>query len=218
MNLFRHRFLAWITPGAQVWVGVFLAVYLAAVLGGVAHFFDLAGWLGLMGPKLFGGQVWRLMTYAVLSPGIGPLIGNCLGVVFMGFLLEKYWSRGEFWLYGAVTAIGGGLAYVAMHASDGVALIGPGPVFFAMFIGVGFVRGRELVQLPPFTGMLTWHLVALAAGINLLLTALTSGMGAALVMVAAALTGYVYLSLRYRWLMSRDSRVVESERINRLEL
>ncbi len=218
MNLFRHRYLAWITPGARGLAGVFLAVYLVAAIGGLLHAYDLAAGLGLTGSKALAGQAWRLVTYAVLSPGLGMLMGNCLGAVFMGILLEKFWSRGEFWLYGLITAAGAGLMHVALHAADGVALIGPGQVFFAMLIAVAFVRGREVVQMPPFTGMLTWHLVAIVAGINLLVTALTSGIGAALVMGAAAAARYVYLSLGQRWLMGRDSRVVGSERVNGLEL
>jgi hypothetical protein len=37
-------------------------------------------------------------------------------------------------------------------------------------------------------------------------------------MISGGATGFSYLWLRQKWLMSRDSRVVHSERINRLEL
>lgn len=197
---------------------VLVLVYLVASLGGLMTACNLVAQLDLVGSKALAGQVWRLFTYAVLSPGFGALIGNCVGVVFVGFLLEKFWSRREFWLYGVVTAAGAGLAHSLLHSSDGVALVGPEPVFFAMLIAIAFVRGREVVQMAPLQGMLTWHLVAAVAGIQLVGTTLWAGLVPALVLAAGALTGYLYLWLRHKWLMNRDSRVVESQRINRLEL
>jgi hypothetical protein len=40
----------------------------------------------------------------------------------------------------------------------------------------------------------------------------------AIVMAAGGLSGWFYVWARHKWLMSRASRVVPSERISRLEL
>ena len=218
MSFFRQRFLAWITPGAAGVLWLLLVVYLAMLLGSVLHLYDLAGWLALTGPKLFAGQAWRLLTYAWLSPGLPFLIGNALSFIFLGILLERFWTRGDFWLYCAVTAMGAGLARVCLQPSGGMPLMGPGPVTFGLLLAVAFVRGREVVQSPPLTGMVTWHLVLVVGAIILASMALSTGLVPAMVTGAGALTGYLYLSLRYKWLMNRDSRVVQSDRISRLEL
>jgi hypothetical protein len=72
--------------------------------------------------------------------------------------------------------------------------------------------------MEPFGGVSVWQLVLVAAGISLLVVLLTAGLVIALVMASSGLTGFLYLWLQHKWLMSRASRVVRSERINRLEL
>jgi hypothetical protein len=46
----------------------------------------------------------------------------------------------------------------------------------------------------------------------------TAGLVTAIIMSAGGLTGWLYLWLKHKWLMSRASRVAHSERMSRLEL
>jgi hypothetical protein len=91
-------------------------------------------------------------------------------------------------------------------------------MMFGLLAAWGFLRGGERLMVEPFGNLSVWQLVLLAGGISLLMVLLTAGLIIALVMLAGGLTGFLYLWLRHKWLMSRASRVVHSERINRLEL
>ena len=218
MNAFSQRLLAALTPGVRLLLVLFVGVYLTAVIGRGLHVFDLYGWLALSGPRFWDGQVWRLVTYSLLPFGILDLVMNCLALLVLGGRLERFWSRGELWLYCAVTTAGAGLAKVLLQPYSPRPLTGAAPMLFGLLAAWAFLRGRERLAMEPFGGLSVWHLVALAAGISLLVVLFTAGPVVALVMASGGLTGFVYLSLQHKWLMSRASRVVRSERINRLEL
>lgn len=218
MNAFSQRLLAMLTPGVRLLLALFTGVFLAAMVGRWLHIFDLYGWLALSGAKFWDGQVWRLVTYALLPFGILDFIMNCLALVVLGGRLERFWTRGELWLYCAVTAAGGGLAKVLLDPNGPVPLTGAAPMMFGLLAAWGFSRGGERLMVEPFGNLSVWQLVLLAGGISLLTVLLTAGLVIALAMLAGGLTGFFYLWLRHKWLMSRNSRVVHSERINRLEL
>jgi hypothetical protein len=61
-------------------------------------------------------------------------------------------------------------------------------------------------------------MVLIFAVVSLLGTFFTGGLGAAVVLAAGGLSGWLYLWLRHKWLITRSSQTFQSERINRLEL
>lgn len=91
-------------------------------------------------------------------------------------------------------------------------------MMFGLLIAWGFLGGREVINLVVFGVMTVWKLVLVAGAISLLIVFLTAGLVAAIIMAGGGLTGFLYLWLKHKWLMSRASRVIHSERINRLEL
>ena len=218
MNAFSQRLLACLTPGVRWLLALFAGVYLMAIIGRWLHVFDLYSWLTLSGLKFWDGQVWRLVTYALLPFGILDLIMNCLALVVLGGRLERFWSRGELWLYCVVTTAGAGSVKVLLQPGSPLPLTGAAPMMFGLLMAWAFMRGGERLVMEPFGGVSVWQLVLVAAGISLLVVLLTAGLVIALVMASGGLTGFLYLWLQHKWLMSRASRVVRSERINRLEL
>jgi len=159
-----------------------------------------------------------LVTYALLPFGILDLVMNCLALLVLGGRLERFWSRGELWLYCALTTAGAGLVKVLLQPGSPPPLTGAAPMMFGLLAAWAFMRGGERLMVEPFGNLSVWQLVLLAGGISLLMVLLTAGLIIALVMLAGGLTGFLYLWLRHKWLMSRPSCVVRSERINRLEL
>jgi membrane associated rhomboid family serine protease len=218
MKNFWPRLLASLTPGTRMLLGLLAAFYLAAVIGKAAHFFDLYGWLALSGPTFWHGQIWRLVSYALLPAGILDFIMNGIALVLLGGLLERHWSRGEFWIYCAVAAAGAGLAKVLLQFSSPQPLVGAAPMIFGLLIAWGFLCGRENISLVPFGEMTVWKLVLVAGAVSFLIMFLTAGATTAVIMSAGGLGGWLYLWVKHKWLMSRAASVAHSERINRLEL
>jgi membrane associated rhomboid family serine protease len=218
MNHFWQRFLAALTPGVRILLGLLAATYLAAVIGKSLHVFDLYDWLAVSGPKFRSGQIWRLITYALLPARVLDFLMNSIALVMLGGLLERHWSRGDFWLYCLVAAAGAGLAKVLLQFSSPLLLVGAAPMMFGLLIGWGFLCGREQISIVPFGEMTVWKLVLVAGAASFLIMFFTAGLMTAIIMSAGGLTGWLYLWLRHKWLMSRTSRVAHSERINRLEL
>jgi membrane associated rhomboid family serine protease len=218
MKNFGPRLLASFTPGVRVCLCLLTLVYLAAIGGTMTHSFDLYGWLTLSGTNFWSGQIWRLVTYVVLPFGLPDFVMNCVALIMLGGLLERHWSRGELWRYAIVTVAGAGVAKVLLQFSSPVPLMGAAPMIFGLLIAWGFLCGREIIHLIVFGEITVWKLVLGAAVISLLILFLTAGLVTALIMAAGGLTGWLYLWLKNKWLMSHASRVVHSERINRLEL
>jgi membrane associated rhomboid family serine protease len=212
------RLMEVLTPGVRVLLGVLVAVWVAAVLGQVLKAYDLPGWLVLSGPQCWHGQVWRLATYALVPAGVLDLLLNGVALALLGGLLERHWSRGEFWGYCLVAALGAGLAKAGLDGSGPLPLMGAAPMAFGLLIAWGFLCGRESILLPVWGAATVWQLILVAAGVSLLTMVFTAGLKLALIVAAGGLAGYIYLWLKHQWLMRRAAGVVHSERISRLEL
>ena len=213
-----QRFLAALTPGVQIMLGLVAAAYLVAVIGKLTHTFELYGWFALSGPKFWRGQIWRLVIYAWLPAGILDFLMNGIALVMLGGLLERHWSRGQFWFYCLVAAVGAGFAKVLLQISNPMPLVGAAPMMFGLLIGWGFLCGRENISIMPFGEMTVWKLVLVAGAVSFLIMVFTAGLVTAIIMSAGGLAGWLYLWLKHKWLMSRASRVAHSERMSRLEL
>ncbi|MGA2854146.1 MAG: rhomboid family intramembrane serine protease [Verrucomicrobiota bacterium] len=218
MKNFLQRFLASLTPGVRILLGLLAAAWLAAVIGKYLHAFDLRDWLAVSGPKFWSGQIWRLVTYALLPAGIMDFLMNGIALVMMGGLLERHWSRGEFWRYCLVSAAGAGLAKVLLQSSNPLPLVGAAPMMFGLLIGWGFLCGHESISVFPFGEMVVWKLVLVAGAAGFLIMFSTAGLVTAIIMAAGGLTGWLYLWLKHKWLMSRAGSMVPSDRISQLEL
>ena len=218
MKILRQRFLALLTPGVQWLLGLLAGMYLTAVIGKLIRAFDLYDWLALSGPKFWNGQIWRLVTYGLLPVGVLDFLMNSVALVMLGAMLERHWSRGELWLYCIVAAAGAGFAKVVLQFSSPLPLVGAAPMMFGLLIAWGFLCGRETINLMPFGEMTVWKLVLVAGAISFLIMFVTAGLFTAIIMAGGGLTGFLYLWLKHKWLMSRVGSVIHSERINRLEL
>ena len=215
MNRFWNQFLATLTPGVRILLAVLTATALAAFIGRATVDFNLDEWLALTAQQFWHGQIWRLVTYALLPAGILNFIMNAFALIILGGWLERVRSRGELWIICAVSASGAGLAAVLLPFAQ---LTGAGPMMFGLLAAWCFHCGHEKVSVFPFGEMTVRQLALAAAAASLLFTAISAGWQMATVMAAGGLSGWLYAWLWQKWLMSRASRVVPSERISRLEL
>jgi membrane associated rhomboid family serine protease len=215
MKIFWQRFLSALTPGVRILLILLTAVYLSAIVGKLTGTFDLYRWLAASAPDFWRGQLWRMVTYALLPMGVVDFLMNCLALVMLGSILERHWTRGELWLFCAIAAAGAGLTQMILSS---LPLTGAAPMMFGLLVAWTFVSGHETVLFPLFGQMTVRVMFLIFAAVSLLVMFFSAGLTATLVMAAGGLTGWVYLWLRQKWLMTRAGRVVESGRINRLEL
>jgi len=73
-----------------VWIGIFSG----SQRGRWLDFYDLASFE--VGSAIFGGQVWRLLTYQFLHAGFFHLLFNMIGLYFFGPLMERWWGSKRF--------------------------------------------------------------------------------------------------------------------------
>jgi len=193
-------------------------VYVAALAGRFSGAYDLYRWLPLDAPDFCSGQIWRVISYALLPISIGDFLANGFLIMMFGGLLERAWPKTEFWIYCVVSVLGAGLLEVILGSSSRSAISGTAPLCFGLLVGWGFALGYEKV-LMMLLGEVTVRQTALVAGLLSI-----AGVWAALGMMNAIITagggfaGFCYLWVQLKWMGTRNSRIVESERMSRLEL
>ena len=218
MRRLWQRFAAGLTPGVRVLLSLQAACFLLALAGQMTGTVDLHRWLAMGAPEVWHGQIWRLVTYALLPAGVLDFAMTALALVMLGPLLERHWTRRALWLFCGIAAGGAGLGDLLLAGAGAPTLTGAGPVMFGLMIAWTFTSGLEVVPVLPFGPMTVGQLVLLFAVLSLLMSFFSAGFIPALVQAAGGLAGGLYLWLRHKWLLARASRAVYSERIRRLEL
>ncbi|MBI2929710.1 MAG: rhomboid family intramembrane serine protease [Verrucomicrobia bacterium] len=213
-----QRWFALVSPGVRGLLALLTGAYLAAAVGRVTHTFELSAWLALSSPEFWGGRVWQVVTYALLPATIMDFLFNGLMIVWLGGWVERVWSRGELWLYCGICAVGAGLAKVLLTPASPDVMVGTTGVVMGLLAAVARLFGHERTMLMGAweTSVRTATLAIAAA--SLLLMAPMAGLLNAAVMLSGGLTGWVYLSLRWKAIHAQRSRAVTSQRIGRLEL
>jgi membrane associated rhomboid family serine protease len=80
-----------------------------------------AAWLVLLPPAVFRGQVFRLLTYALVNASIGTLLVDLLLLWQMGSELEPGWGSRRFALFLAASAFVAGLLGLFVGGGAGLA-------------------------------------------------------------------------------------------------
>jgi len=218
MRLIWQRFLQSLTPGVRTALIVLAAAYLAEVIGLWSSAYNLSAWLALSGPAFWKGRVWLAITYVLLPAGILDLLFNGMMIACLGPLIERVWSRCEFWFYCLITAIGAGLAKVTLQPSNPSLLIGAGAVVFGLLAAWTRFYGREEIRLGLIWQTTARRAALLLAAITFLMLVASAGLVDAVVTLSGGLAGWLYLSLRWKVNLTCRSRAVTSQRISRLEL
>lgn len=78
--------------------------------------------LPLSGQDVFHGQLWRLLTHAFVHENIFHLLSNAASLVLLGCIAEPIFGRARFLVICALTAIGGGTAYLFVLDPMSIAL------------------------------------------------------------------------------------------------
>jgi len=218
MCRFWHRCVGSLPSGVRLILFLMAAAYIAAWAGRILNAYDLPRWLAL-NPAAFGvGRILTVATYVLVPAGPMDLIFNLLLIGWLGPCLESMWSRWELWTYCLLTAVAGGTAKLLLAHFDPTRLIGAMPMVCGLLVAWMRLRGHERAQawLLGQTTVLRMGLVMLAAWTIFLW--LNAGLISAVIVLAAALGGWLYLALRWRLNREPPGHPVESQRMRRLEL
>ena len=160
-------------PSVLAWflgilMGVFILQNIAQWTGSDA-FFEYGA---LSSGGVRHGWVWTLFTYALLHGGIFHLLVNGLGLFFFGRELEAALGSRRFTQALFVTALGGGLAWLALHFHRSDIVIGASGILMGLLTIYACLYPRRPLTLLlffviPVTLQPVW-IVALFGGIDLL--------------------------------------------------
>ncbi|MDX1681719.1 MAG: rhomboid family intramembrane serine protease [Phycisphaeraceae bacterium] len=107
---------------------------------------------------LYGGQVWRLLTYQFLHGGFGHLLFNMIALFFFGPLMEQWWGRRRFLIFYLLCGTAGAFFYTALffvpdllNATARTPMVGASGSIFGILIGCAlcYPNQRVMLLIPP---------------------------------------------------------------------
>jgi membrane associated rhomboid family serine protease len=95
-----------------------VAIFLAMCVGGgaLSDSATLVAWGGNVGPRTTNGEWWRLVTSLFVHAGAFQLLGNLIGVLSVGLMLERLVGPVAFTLTYLVAGAIAGIAALSAHA------------------------------------------------------------------------------------------------------
>ncbi len=139
-------------PSVLAWflgllVGVFVTEQILRVWIGSEALLDY-GALSSIGIRT--GQVWTVLTYALLHGGIGHLLMNGLGLYFIGRELQTRLGPTRFLQLILFAALGGALVWLGVHLNRPGSVIGASGVLMAFLAVFACYEPRRPIQLLLF--------------------------------------------------------------------
>jgi membrane associated rhomboid family serine protease len=213
-----RNFLQPLKTGTRVLVLIMALLYAGSLVGRATGKFNLFEWLGLRSTSVWHGEVWRVVSYAFLSPNLFNFVLNVVMVAMLGAFLERVWSPKEFWSYCVVSAAGASLAKILITPTSEILIVANVAMVFGLLVAWAKMFGPERVY---FMGI--WEMsvrtCALVFGVISILAMLPcAGILTTLIMLCGGVAGWLFLTLRIRSVNSQRSKVVGSVRMGRLEL
>ncbi len=216
-NLVRNYFtsLPW---GMRLFMLVFVLGFPVAWIGLHAQLFDLEGWIALTPALVWKGQVWRVVTYAFLpASSLDWAIGLFWLATLVSVLGPNWTSRG-FWGYCLLGALGGGLFILLLKPGMQSSVVGSASLIYALLVAWDWMYRHERLMLLGIGEISVRQAAILIAIINSLVQFFCSGWFMMVAMWCGGLAGWLWLTVRTRWLMGKTPQQTRSERVSRLEL
>ncbi len=194
----------------------FPAIYIEHKLTGRSTALE---WLGLTPSLVWQGQIWRVLTFELISASVLGWAINLFWLVTLISLLRNDWNSRRLWIFCLISAVGGALPLLFIFRQADIPITGAGAVVCALLIAwERFYRRERIIMLG--LGEVS---VRQAAIFIILLNAVIiffscGGWQFTLSMLCGGAVGWLWLAIGQRRVMSRGSQVVESNRGARLEL
>jgi len=143
-------------------LGINFAVFVWESVFGTAmrgSFLAIGSWSYFSVDKaIYGGQVWRLLTYQFIHADFFHILFNMVGLYFFGPMIEQWWGRKRFLAFYLLCGVSGALVAMALGAipglgifPSGASLVGASGAIFGILVGCAALFPHQRVQLlfPP---------------------------------------------------------------------
>ena len=167
---------------------------------------------------IWHGQVWRLITYALMPAGIMDWAISLFWLITLVNVVGRNFSSVGFWGYCSLCAAAGALPFVFLMPKADVPVATCAAIIFGLLVAWERLYRHERIILLGF-GEVSVRAAAIVVGlINVLVIFFCVGWLLTLSLLCGGLAGWLFFLATHRSVLSRRSRVVESDRMARLEL
>jgi membrane associated rhomboid family serine protease len=194
----------------------FPVIFLEARLAGRSHVLE---WLGLSPALVWQGQIWRALTFELISASVLGWAINLFWLVTLISILRNDWNSLRFWIFCLVSAVGGALPLLILFHQVDIPFTGAGAVVCALLIAWDRFYRRERIILLGLGELSVRQAAIFIIALNAVITFFScGGWQFTLSMLCGGAAGWLCLAIGQRRVMSRGSQIVESNRGARLEL
>jgi membrane associated rhomboid family serine protease len=192
--------------GAVKWLMLInLGVFIAWELLGLASQESaarIAYILGLVPADVVHGWIWQVVTYAFLHLGVFHLVGNLIGIWFVGSLVEGMFGTRRFTRYYFICLLGAAAGCVLLSYSGaapggaGQLIAGANGANYGLLLAVGMLMGdTEFMMFPLPIQIKAKYLVGIVLAIAVLVS--LSGPGAIINagLLGGLFAGFVYIKM-----------------------
>lgn len=204
--------------GVWLILGFLAGAWLASAGAGPIGGPPIPMWLALIPPSVWSGEAWRLFTYALLPAGLLDLLLSGFMIAWIGSRVARVWSTAEFLTYCGICAAGAAIAVCLVLPSADFGIVTPSVIVAGLLVAWARLFGHERVWLTPTYQTSRYAIALFILAAMLLILVLGCGRILAIPFISAALTGWAYLTLRWRANRAQPPRSLKNERVSRLEL
>lgn len=105
---------------------------------------------GLSATAVKGGGVWTLLTYGLLNSHLHYLVGNLLGIYFLGREMIQLWGQKRFLLLFACATLLGGLFWLGVHWTSDQGTVGSTAGLLALLVAYACINPNQQINLLLF--------------------------------------------------------------------
>jgi membrane associated rhomboid family serine protease len=216
-NLFKNLYSSQ-TAGARLVLLTYALGFPLALAGLYSHTFDLYGWLALVPALVWKGQVWRMVSYALLPGGWVDWVVSLFWMATLISVLGRNWTARGFLGYCLLGIVAGALPVVLLEPGMDIGLAGNAAMIFALLAAWDWFYRRERLILLGIGKISVRQAAILIAIINSLILFFCDGWFLMLAMWGGGLAGWLWLAVRAKMFMGQSAQQIRSERVARLEL
>ncbi len=194
----------------------FPLLYIEAKLTGQSRVLQ---WLGLNPSLVWKGELWRLLTFDLISSSVLGWAINLFWLATLINLLRNDWTSVRLWIFCLLSGIGGALPLLFIFRQADFPIVGAGAIVCALLLAWDHFYHRERIIMLGLGEVSVRQAVLFIIALNAVITYFgCGGWQFTLSMFCGGLTGWLILLIGQKHVMSRGSQIVESQRVARLEL
>jgi membrane associated rhomboid family serine protease len=176
-------------------------------------------WLGLNPSLVWNGQVWRVLSFDLISATVLGWALNLFWLITLISILRNDWTTFRFWIYCLVAGIGGAVPLLLIFRQANAPIVGAGAIVCALLVAWERFYRRERIIMLGFGEVSVRQAAIFIILLNAVITFFgCGGWPFTLSMFCGGLFGWLFLVIGQKRVMNRGSQIVESQRAARLEL